>query len=78
MTPTVKTLSVKVKPNAKTTALEQLADGSWLATVKAAPVDGKANAALIALIAAYFSVPKRAVTITAGAGARVKRVTVQV
>lgn len=74
----VKTLSVKVKPNAKTTALEQLADGTWLATVKAAPVDGKANAALIALVADYFSVPKRAVTITAGAGGRVKRVTVDV
>ena len=73
-----KTLSVKVKPNAKINRFEQQADGTWLASVKAAPVDGKANAALIALIADHFGVPKRAVTIAAGAGARLKRVRVDV
>ena len=71
-------LTVKVKPNARVAALEQQVDGTWLATVKASPVDGKANAALIALIAGRFGVPKRAVTITAGASARLKRVTVDV
>lgn len=73
----MKTLSVKVKPNASSAGLEQLADGTWLAKVKAAPVDGKANTALIALIAAHFGVPKRAVAITAGAGARIKRVSIE-
>ena len=46
----MKTLSVKVKPNARTSSLEQI-DGSWLAQIKSPPVDGKANAELIALIA---------------------------
>ena len=45
----MKILKVKVKPGARTEALTQLADGSWQASVKAPPVDGKANAALIAL-----------------------------
>ncbi|WP_084215320.1 DUF167 domain-containing protein [Sphingomonas sp. Ant20] len=43
------------------------------ARLAAAPVDGAANAALIALVAKSFGVPKRAVTIVAGETARLKR-----
>ena len=46
-----RTLAIKVKPNARESALEELRDGCWLATLKAPPVDGKANAELIALVA---------------------------
>jgi uncharacterized protein (TIGR00251 family) len=42
--------------------------------VAAPPVDGKANAALIALLAACFDVPRSAVTVVSGASARTKRV----
>ena len=52
----MKILKVKVKPGARTEALTQLADGSWQASVKAPPVDGKANAALVALIQTISSV----------------------
>lgn len=70
------TLRLKVKPNARVDALEQLDDGSWLAQVRAAPVDGKANAAVIALVAQHFDVARTRVTIRSGAGARQKRVEV--
>ena len=43
------------------------------ARLAAAPVDGKANAALIALVAARFGLPRRAVTQVAGDTARLKR-----
>lgn len=69
----MKTLSVKVKPNARTSSLEQ-ADGGWLAQIKSPPVDGKANAELIALIAEKFGCRKNQVTIKAGAGGRMKLV----
>lgn len=69
-------LNVRVKPNARAASLVQLEDGSWLATVPAAPVDGKANAALVELVARYFDVPKSAVRIRSGAGGRTKRVQV--
>lgn len=69
-------LTVKVKPNARTTALTRQADGSWLAAINAPPVDGKANAALLALVADHFGVPKRAVSIRTGAGSRLKRIEV--
>lgn len=66
------TLTVKVKPNARTSSLVQAEDGSWLATLKSPPVDGKANAELIGLVAKRFGCAKAAVSIKAGAGGRTK------
>ena len=70
------TIVVKVKPNARQSRIEQLADGSWAADLKSPPVDGKANAELIALVAEAFGCPKSAVTIKSGGASRIKRVTV--
>ena len=72
------TLRVRVKPNARVSSLEQAADGSWVARLKAPPVDGKANAELIALVADHFRCRKAAVRITAGATGRLKRLSVDV
>ena len=69
----MKTLQVKVKPNARTSSLEEAGD-MWLAQLKSPPVDGKANAELIALIAEKFGCHKAQVTIKAGAGGRMKLV----
>ena len=56
--------------------VETLADGRSVlkARVRAAPENGRANAALIALIAATLRIPKSAVSIRAGATGRVKTV----
>jgi uncharacterized protein YggU (UPF0235/DUF167 family) len=70
----MRTVKVKVKPGARQERLTQLADGSWLASVRAAPVDGKANAVLIALVAEHFGVRKAQVSIRSGGGSRIKRV----
>ena len=67
-------LEVRVKPNARQSLLAQAEDGSWLAQLKAAPVDGKANAELISLVARHFSCAKSAVVIAGGASGRRKRV----
>ncbi len=66
-------LQVKVKPNAREDRFAPGDDGVWLASLKAQPVDGKANEALIALVAAYFKLRKQQVSIKSGAGARIKR-----
>lgn len=71
-----RTLLVKVKPNARNAALVPQADGSWLASVKSPPVDGRANEELKALIAHHFGCRKSQVTIKSGAGARVKSVVI--
>lgn len=70
----VRTLRVKVKPNAKVEQLLELDDGTWAAHVKAPPVDGKANAALVELLARHFGVRKAQVNIKTGAGSRLKLV----
>jgi uncharacterized protein len=70
----MRTLQLKVKPGSRVDELVQLDDGSWLARVKAPPVDGKANAALIQLIAAHFGVRRAQVHIKSGASGRQKLV----
>jgi len=70
----VKIIQVKVKPNARTSELEELSDGTWLARVASPPVDGKANEELVKLIAEHFSVRKAQVSIKSGASGRLKRV----
>jgi len=67
-------IEVKVKPNARQSQLLQAEDGSWLAQLKAAPVEGKANAELIALVARHFQCARSAVAIKSGASGRRKLV----
>ena len=69
----MKRIEVRVKPNARVSILEQW-DGQWRAQLKSPPVDGKANAELIALVAAHFGVPKSAVSIKRGTSGRMKLV----
>jgi uncharacterized protein (TIGR00251 family) len=72
------TLRINVKPNSRVASLVQVADGTWQAKVKAAPVDGKANAELVALVAEHFKCRKADVLIRTGASGRIKLVRVEV
>ncbi|HEY6123445.1 MAG TPA: DUF167 domain-containing protein [Steroidobacteraceae bacterium] len=73
----MKTLRLKVKPGSREEGLEELDDGSWLARVKAPPVDGKANTAVIALVARHFGLRKAQVNIKSGASGRMKLVVLE-
>ena len=53
------TIRVKVRPNARASRLAQADDGSWVADVKAAPVDGKANDELVALDGQYAELHRK-------------------
>lgn len=68
----MKTMQVKVKPNARESRLDVQPDGTWLAQLKSPPVDGKANEELIALVARHFGCRKAQVTIRSGASGRLK------
>jgi len=59
--------------------VETLADGRQVlkARVRAAPSEGEANAALIALIARLLGVPRSRVWLMAGASARLKSLAVE-
>jgi hypothetical protein len=73
----MKTIQVKVKPNARASGLEQQADGTWLAKIKAQPIDGKANEELVRLVADRFGLRKAQVSIRSGASGRMKLVQIE-
>ncbi len=57
---------VKVKPNAKVEKIEKIDETHFSVSVKAPPVEGKANKAVVELIANYFNVTKSRVRIISG------------
>jgi len=73
----MKTIQVKVKPNSRVRGLEELSDGTWLARIKAPPIDGKANEELITLIAQHFELPRARVSIKSGSSGRMKLVRIE-
>jgi uncharacterized protein YggU (UPF0235/DUF167 family) len=70
--------TVRVRPrSSRGGIIGRRADGSLDVALRAAPVDGAANAELIQLLARSLAVPKGAVTIVRGLTARVKQVQVE-
>jgi uncharacterized protein len=67
---------VYCQPGAKQTQCVGLHDGKPKIQLKAPPVDGAANKALIGFLSEVFGVPKSAIRIELGASGRTKRVEV--
>jgi hypothetical protein len=70
-------IQFRVKPGARVSVIEQAEDGTWTASLKSPPVDGKANAELIALVARHFKCAKSAVSIRSGVSGRMKQVRIE-
>lgn len=66
--------TVRVSPRASRDSIAGVHDGALKVSLTAPPVEGAANAALIALLAKALGVAKREVRITSGEGSRIKRV----
>lgn len=66
------TLTLRVTPRAARDSLT-IQDGQLRVRLRAAPVDGAANSALIALLADRLQLPRRSISIIHGDTARVKR-----
>jgi len=69
-------IRVKVKPYARSSSLERLDDGSWLAHVTAPAAEGKANKELVGLVAKQFRCVKAAVSIKSGTRGRIKLISI--
>jgi uncharacterized protein (TIGR00251 family) len=67
-------LDVRVVPRAGKSGVAGLRDGALLVRLAAAPVDGAANAELIAVLADALHLPKRSIEIVSGDRSRSKRV----
>lgn len=70
-------LLVRVIPRSSKSAVAGVRDGRFLVRLAAPPVEGAANAALIALLSDTFGVPRRSIHITAGDRSRSKVVLVE-
>ena len=66
------TLRVRVSPRASRNGVAGLRDGALVVKLTAPPVEGEANAALVAFIADRLGVPRGAVTLRHGARGRDK------
>ncbi len=67
-------LTVKAVPRASKSEIAAVED-EWLRVrIKAPPVDGKANEALVKFFADFFSLPRGSVAIVSGDTARLKRI----
>ena len=64
-------IQVKVKPNSRSEEISR-EGGSFIVKVKEPPKEGKANQAVIKLLAEYFSVPQSQVRILSGFRSRNK------
>jgi uncharacterized protein (TIGR00251 family) len=67
-------ITVHLKPGARQNrVVKQLDDSTYVVEVTAPPVQGKANKALIELLAAHFDVPKLLIELKRGATTRIKQ-----
>jgi len=65
-------ISIRVKPNARKNEVKPLGGNSYLVSVTAPPVEGKANEKVVELLAEYFGKPKRTIVILHGTTSKIK------
>ena len=67
---------IRAKPNAKENKVEKISENEFTVYVTAPPIDGKANAAIVKMLANYFNTSQSMVTIISGHFAKTKVVEV--
>ncbi len=70
-------VAVRVQPRASREEIRGVRNGVLEVALSAPPVDGRANAALIALLAERLQVPRRAVSLVRGETGRDKLVAIE-
>jgi uncharacterized protein len=69
-------LALRVSPGARSSAVVGRHGEAWKLRVSAPPQDGRANAAVVELLAGVLGVPARTISVVSGHGARDKLVEV--
>lgn len=68
---------VKAKPNSKEDKVEKISENEFIVYVKAPPIDGRANEAIIKLLADYFNIGHPLIKILSGQWAKTKVVEIE-
>lgn len=69
---------VRVMPRASKNEVIKISEGEYKIKITAAPEKGKANEAVIKVLAEHFRVPKSLINIAGGKTARIKIIGIQV
>ena len=70
-------LRVLVGPNAKKTEIVGVQDGALKIKLQAQPIEGRANEALVRILAERLGVPRKSIALTHGASSRNKTVEIR-
>lgn len=70
----MKTLHIQVKTNSRQQKIEAGEGNVWIVHLKSSPIEGKANAELIKLLAKFLKVPQSSIQIKLGHTSRFKRI----
>jgi len=65
-------ITVKVKPKSKLDCVEKIDETHYQVRVKAPPLEGKANEAVIGVLAKHLGVPKSSIELVMGATSKQK------
>ncbi len=65
-------ITVKVKTGARENSVKKIDETSFAVSVKARPIEGKANEAVVAVLAEYFDTSKSRVEIVSGHSSKIK------
>ena len=63
---------IKTKPGAKNNKIERIDEANYIISIKEPPINGRANAALIKLLADHFDISPSLIEIISGFMARTK------
>lgn len=69
---------VKAKPLSKIQSVERIDDENFIVAVKEPPREGRANAAILRLLAGYFHIPKSNLSIVSGHTTKNKIISVDI
>jgi uncharacterized protein (TIGR00251 family) len=67
-------VDVKIKPNAKKSEVSGFKEGALLVSVKEQPIEGKANKAMIELLAKKLRIAKSCIELKKGSKSKLKRI----
>jgi uncharacterized protein (TIGR00251 family) len=70
-------LPVWAKAGARFNAMDEVREGALVVSVTAPPEDGKANAAIVDVLAQNLNLPRSRFQVVSGAGSRQKRILVE-
>jgi len=70
-------ISIKAKPKAREDSIEKIDENNFIVSVKELPIQGRANRAIIGILAEYFNITPSSIRIVSGHNSRHKIIEIE-